>query len=314
MNFQDVIRRIIKKYPPSILYKDITYGRYENEYKDSLFNDIWLTVESVRETDYIGVCSQMAFILLFTILPTLLFIILICDQFVPNFQNDFFYFLQVILPKAGYDYLYSELNNLLSYLNRIEIFLFISSAVFGTLSAHTIISGLNKTYGYKPYKSKKWEWIKSFFMLFLLALILVFLTYFFLTSIGITKRIIETGNYSIGDEMLDTTFTSIVGVSGLFLILLLTYMFSPERHITVREALPGAIVSTFGIIILFRIYLYILNRSKNYLTIYGSLSGLFILLTAFYFLCYILNFGAKFNVFISFRTFKNRYGKMEKTD
>lgn len=314
-----MFKKLLKEFPPAEITRDIVNGEMKRsvdliEKKNNIIDNIELFLVSCQETDLLGVSTQMAFIIVFALLPTLLFIILICSNIIPNFEEVFLSFIQLLLPKAGYDYITFEIDQLLSYLNRIEYFLIALSAIIGTVSSHTILSGINMSYGFRRYTSKKWAWIKSFILLIVLTVVLIIFTILFLYSVDITKEVIANANAGIDADNLSTTILYIFSILGGFVVLLGVYIFTPQRRISFKEAYPGAIFSIIGIVFLFRIYVYILNRTENYLIIYGSLSGLFILLTAFYFLCFIINMGAKINVFISYKTYKNRYGKIKKND
>lgn len=250
-------------------------------------------MDSFKATDLFGVSAQMAFIILLAFLPTLLFIIYICDQFVPNFDHIFLGILMAMLPKESSSYISSELGTLFDYINKLQVPIILGSTFMGTLSAHTILTGLNQTYGLKTYSSKKWEWTKSFIILIGLVLLLSALTLLSLRAGLIASQILKN---TADVNHLNSIFWGVGIFSGVFIILLLLYTFTPERRIKLIDALPGTIFAVLGILVVFEIYVQILNRSANYLLVYGSMSGLFILLTALYFLSMIVNLGAKVNV------------------
>ncbi len=299
---------------PAQLARDISNGRFVFEEKNSFIGNLFQRLNeflnSCEETDLFGVCAQMAFTLLFALLPTLLFIILLCSHFIPGFESLFYSLIQLLVPHESFDYITNEINYFLSYLNKVRWVLFGLSAVMGTISAHTFLVGINQTYGFNVYNSKKWEWSKSFIVLLVFALFLGTITSIFIYVCRIAEYALQT-NTTIQNLIVDQTFFYILLIVGIVIVLLAFYMFTPKKRVTIKEALPGTIFSTIGILIVFRIYVLILNRSSNYLIVYGSLSGLFVLLTAFYFVCIILNLGAKINVFCSFNNKNYRYGKIK---
>lgn len=306
-----MLNKIKEKYTPSRLYYDISYGKIDRSLIDSKTTIIGKIIESVNiflnsciETDLPGVCCQMAFIILFALLPTLLFIILICTRFIPDFDTTFLQFIETLIPQQSYDYIASEIELLLGYVNRLKYFIIIMSALMGTLSAHTILIGINQTYGFAPYSSKRWEWFKSFILLIVLSMIIAAVTLSLIwAGIAAHRVILETGAYSAEEEV-SYGFMGTAAILGIFVILLGIYTFTPQRRIMFRDSWPGTLFATVGILFIFQIYVKILNRSANYLIIYGTLSGLFILLTALYFLSWMITIGAKINTFFAHRKIK----------
>lgn len=307
-----MFKPIVKRQKPSQLYYDISYGRmdyaqlkHEKGIIRKVIALVNMFIESCKETDLPGVCAQMAFIILFALLPTLLFIILICTHFIPDFDNTFMMVIKTLTPTESYNYISSEIELLLGYVNRLRYFITILSAIIGTLSAHTILIGINQTYGFAPYSSGKWEWIKSFIMLLILCLILVGIALSLLWASIAAAEVAKT-EALIPERTVSYSFMGTAAIFGIFVILLGIFVYTPQRRITVRDAWPGALFATVGIVVIFQIYVRILNHSANYLTIYGSLSGLFILLTALYFLSAVITLGAKINTFFAHRDLKRR--------
>lgn len=256
-------------------------------------------MNSCKATDISGVSAQMAFIILLALLPTLLFILLICSEFISGFDNLFLNIISFLMPKEGYDYIVTEINSVLKYVSKLRYLIIVSSALMGTLSAHTIITGLNKTYGFKPYASKKWEWFKSFLMLLTLCLFLAASVSGLVWTGFIVQHLAQSGIPLASDQIILFIAMGLSVILAMFLILLGGYVFAPQRRIKIRDAFPGALFALLGILVVFQIYVSILNRSANYLIVYGSLSGLFVMLTALYFLSLMINIGAKINVFLA---------------
>ncbi len=301
-----------KHFPPSIIARDITYGRFNETTRhvsSKLVNLILDFINSCVETDLPGVCAQMSFIILGAIIPTMLFIILLCSQFVPAFNNSFLNSIQVLLPSAGFNYIKEELFQMLSYLSYIRPVIIIMSLFFGILTCHTIITGLNQTYGFKPYSSDTKVWFKSFLLLIVIALIIIIAFFVYRTTHSVANEVLQTTPVREYTDSVDLAFRAAAGVAAIFLGILGLFTFVPERRISITESWPGAVLSTIGVIVVYRIYLYFLDLSKNYLVIYGSLAGLFILLVSLFFLNMIINIGVKVNVFISFI----RYDRMHKS-
>lgn len=256
-----------------------------------------MVITSFDQTDFFGVCTQMAFLIMAAFLPTALFIILFCSTVFANFPAFFLEILHSFMPTLTYDFVSSEIRYLLFYITEMRVPIIVASAVMGTLCAHTVISGINQTYGFAPYRLGWTEWIKSFVLLIVLCLSIIVWNIWFNFTDAFAMWIVQY----IPNEALSVLtlhiFKNLCGALVVFMLLTGIYMLSPQPGIRFREAVPGVFFSLLGILIIFRIYVIIINHSVNYLRVYGSLSGLFILLTALFFLSAVLNLGAKVNVF-----------------
>lgn len=304
-----MFERLKDNYPIMRINDEVRKGKVNRElisekksFVGKVYEIIFLFVNSCIDTNITGISAQMAFIVLMALLPTLFLIFLVCSRIIPDFDVYFYGIIHNAIPEASSQYLTDEFNILINYLNSYRILMVIICTLMGTLSAHTIVIGLNQTYGFGPYKSRKWVWIKSFFMLLSLIIILVAALYFFFISTFTIEIFNNTINIKLQENIVIDISSLISGLAALFLILLGIYMFTPYRRISIREAYPGAVFALISILIVFQIYLKILNRSLNYLRIYGTMSGLFILLTALFFLCLVINLGVKVNVFFAKKT------------
>ena len=73
------------------------------------------------------------------------------------------------------------------------------------------------------------------------------------------------------------------------------YRYAPAKKIPWKEAYPGAIVSTFGWLIVSLGFSYYINNIANYSRLYGSIGAVFVLMTWLYITSIILIIGAEFN-------------------
>lgn len=80
-----------------------------------------------------------------------------------------------------------------------------------------------------------------------------------------------------------------------FLVVLYLYITLPVDRLPVREVVPGAVISSVGMIIVTFIFAIYTGNVTDYGLIYGSLSSIVALLTWFYFLSWVLVIGILFN-------------------
>ena len=85
----------------------------------------------------------------------------------------------------------------------------------------------------------------------------------------------------------------------LIFILAIIYKFAPSKKIKWKEAFPGAIITTFGWLIISVAFSFYINNFSNYSKIYGSLAAVFILMIWLFLISIIFLFGLEFNSVLS---------------
>jgi len=259
----------------------------------------FLLMEDFEKTDFQGICSQMAFYLLMAFFPLLIFLISFVGKFVNEFATYLDQILLAFLPDLSYAYVSDLLASLTSQISDSNYFLILISFFFATLAVRAIMTGLNQTYGSAETRSHLKIWILSFLftLLFALAIVLIAVAYVFSLDIG--KFIFQI--FGISSDNYPSWRLFALAVSWLLSTLFfnLVYIMAPAKPLKFSEGLPGAIFTTLGLNVAFRIFTWIINNSGTYSTLYGNLGGLFALLVGLYFICVILNLGGKINLYWS---------------
>jgi membrane protein len=73
---------------------------------------------------------------------------------------------------------------------------------------------------------------------------------------------------------------------------------------SIKEALPGAILSIFGWMLISFIFSFYANNYANYQVIYGSIGGIIALLTWFYLNSWVILIGCEINAFIYYKNMR----------
>lgn len=94
-----------------------------------------------------------------------------------------------------------------------------------------------------------------------------------------------------------------IGIAFLlfFTVFTLGYRYLTGKLVTVREAMPGVLFTTAGWMVFSGFYAIYIEYFTRYITLYGSLGALALLLLWLYFCLLILMVGAEFNAFLSER-------------
>ncbi len=90
---------------------------------------------------------------------------------------------------------------------------------------------------------------------------------------------------------------SAVGVTIFFAFFTFMYKFLPNKKITFKQTIPGAVFSTLGWLVMSYVFSIYVGYISRFSYIYGSLSGVIIALLWLYFCIYIIFIGAEINYF-----------------
>ncbi len=160
---------------------------------------------------------------------------------------------------------------------------------------HALTNGLNVIGQVKETRGWFYLRFRSMFYVVLLLSGVAGLIWVSMFSQGIRDRIAEL--YPRINEIVEfiISFQVIFSYLGLILIFLFVYKFLPNCRYTFRSQLPGAlIVTTVWMFVSYLISLYY-NHNANFVTIYGSLTGLILSMIWIYFCLYFVLIGAELN-------------------
>jgi membrane protein len=90
-----------------------------------------------------------------------------------------------------------------------------------------------------------------------------------------------------------------VCLAALFLIFILFYVYIPNCTIRFKEAVPGAVLSTLGWLILSTGFAFYVNKFESYSKIYGSIGAVIALLIWMYWSSIIIFVGSELNSILS---------------
>ena len=169
---------------------------------------------------------------------------------------------------------------------------------FGTVFIATISRALSHTHGVREDRNWWSKYIISFFMLFWFG-IAIFVC-FNAVVFGETLAGIAEVNFQLSVPLqewvtfLNLPFTALV----LIVFALVLYLFTPENYLTVRQALPGAILFSIGWIAVTKLFQLYVARYDRYNPTYLALASIIVLLTWMYLTCLFLLIGGKLNAIV----------------
>lgn len=192
---------------------------------------------------------------------------------------------------------------------------FTISFVAGLFTASTavfkLIKIINSSYGFDEKRGFiKLRLIALFFTLSLITMFfMLILTQIFGQIIYVTViKYLDIDNEFF--EMMWRIAKNIIPLIYMLVTFMLLYKFSPSRSrenmVTFRGVLPGAIFSTFGVIIVSLVFGFYVSNFGKYSITYGSLGGIIVFLIWLYLLSTIILIGAEINATLySMKNFKS---------
>ena len=251
-----------------------------------------------------GLAAQMAYQMLFTLAPGLLFLwhllglfgtdpaklhrmFLILKSFIPPDPK-----VQDILDAAMASVVVTGSSGILANVG------IVLGIYLGTVFISTISRALSETHGVREDRNWWSKYIVSFFMLFWFGLTILFC--FNAVVFGERLAGVAEVNFQLTIPLqewvvaLNLPFTAI----ALTVLALALYLLTPENYLTVRQALPGAIFFAVGWIIVTKLFQYYVTRYDRYNPTYLALASIIVLLFWMYLTCLFLLLGGKLNAIL----------------
>ena len=251
-----------------------------------------------------GLAAQLAYQFLFTLAPGLLFLWHLLGLFGtdPGKLHRIFVVLKEFLPPDPkvQDILDSALASVVvtgssGLIANVGI---VAGIYLGTMFISTISRALSQTHG--VVEDRHWwsKYIISFLLLFWFGITI--LICFNAVVFGETLAGIAEVNFQLKIPLqewvaaLSLPFTA-VALVGLALGL---YLITPENYLTVRQALPGAILFSIGWLVVTKLFQLYVAKYDRYNPTYHALASIIVLLTWMYLTCLLLLLGGKLNAIL----------------
>src|SRR5437868_1620894 len=251
-----------------------------------------------------GLAAQMAYLLLIALAPGLLFLwhllglfgtdpaklhrmFVVLKSFMPPDPK-----VQDILDAAVASVVVTGSSGMLANVGIIV------GIYFGTVCIATISRALSQTHGVREDRHWWSKYIISFLLLFWFGITILFC--FNAMVFGETLAGIAEVNFQLKIPLqewvaaLSLPFTA-VALVGLALGL---YLITPENYLTVRQALPGAILFSLGWLAVTKLFQLYVAKYDRYNPTYHALASILVLLTWMYLLCFVLLLGGKLNAIL----------------
>jgi len=267
----------------------------ENINNKSFLDKMVFFIVKVNNDDIFALGAQLAYYLILSFFPFLLFLLTIVGFSRLN-TAEILVGLSTILPISAYGLIETTVVEVVETQNAgllgASLILTIWSASSGF---RAVIKGLNKAYDIK----EKRTFIKRAIVgiVFTLALVLVIMLTLAMLVFGeiIGEQLLKIVPFKEVIKSIWNISRYLIVVSMMVLIFASIYRYTPAKKVPWREVYSGAIVSTLGWIIVSLGFSYYINNIANYSRLYGSVGAVFILMTWLYITSIILILGAEIN-------------------
>lgn len=253
-----------------------------------------------QEDEVPALAAQLTYYLILSIFPFLLFLVSLIS-FTPLSPDEILNSLQRFLPTSSHEMIHRTLTEIQE--GRSQALL--SFSMIGTIwsaskGVDAIMKALNKAYDEE--ETRRYYQVKGISILFMLALAL---------TIALTLVLLIFGQW-IGNQLaewfaLSDTFDTLWAVGNyaiplavMALVFVFLYKYIPNRRLTFKEVLPGALFTTGGWIVTSLLFSYYVNNFGNYSKTYGSLGGVIVLLIWLYLSSLIIVLGGEINATLHF--------------
>ena len=207
-----------------------------------------------------------------------------------------------ILPTSVYDLTESTVSEIISSQNTgllgVSVLLSIWTASSGF---RAVIKGINKAYNIKEKRSYIRRSIISYISTIILALTIIATLILLVFGNVIGTHIISLLPFYEFWLKLWNIMRYAVIIVVLIFVFAAIYKYTPSKRLKWRQVLPGAIISTFGWLILSSGFSFYINNFSNYSRFYGSLAAVFILMIWLFLSSMVFMFGVELNSVLVFK-------------
>jgi len=168
----------------------------------------------------------------------------------------------------------------------------------GTLFISTISRALSHTHGVHAPRDWWSKYIISLLLLFWFGITI--LIAFNVTVFGETLAGIAEVNFQLRIPLQEWVAALTLPLTAIALVILALalYLLLPENYLTIRQALPGAVFFSLGWVTVTKLFQFYVARYDRYNPTYLALASIIMLLTWMYLTCLLLLLGGKLNAIL----------------
>jgi membrane protein len=253
--------------------------------------------------------AEMAYYFLLSLFPFLIFIITLIG-YIPFSRENILEYLAFLLPQDSYETIRENILQILNNRNiKLMSFGFISTLWAAASGMGAAMRGINKALCQKDTRP---FWVAiplsiAFTLLVAVLIILYFVLLIFGKQIGNWLLQIRMPNLSL---QIWHIFRHLIAIVMMTLVFTILYRYSPCKKIRWRNAVPGAIFTSAGWLIISWLFAWYVNHFWNLSRIYGSIGGIIGLMVWLFISAQLIIMGGEVNAILIFHRYKKHEKKL----
>ncbi|WP_234124945.1 YihY/virulence factor BrkB family protein [Clostridium hydrogenum] len=257
----------------------------------------WIIIKFIKD-DVMALSSQLAFSLVFSFFPFLIFIISLIG-YMKLQSNDVLTVLNIVLPSDVLTLINDTVIHIVNTKNSKILFLSLIFTIWTARSGfQAVIRGINMAYGLKEKRSKLKLYSMSILCTFGLMLIILLTTMLLIFGHIIGSFLVYTFQLSNSFSLVWDILRYILIFLSISFIFATVYKYTPSIKLKWREVIAGTFTATFGLIIVSICFAFYVNNFSNYSLLYGSIGAVIALLTWLFILSNIIIIGGEVNAIV----------------
>lgn len=264
-----------------------------------LFKDLYFRFTN---DELLSTSAEVAFFMLLSLFPFLIFLINLLSFTAIESLVDNLEILSEIMPLNAYLILKEIIKQAIAHRNGTLLsFGMLFTLWSSTSGVTTLIKGINRAYDQEETRPFWRIIIIALYITIELALAIIFslllivfgkiLGKYILNSLGLSRIFLTIWNY----------IRFLIAFIGIFFIFTSLYHHTPNKKLSLKESIPGAILASIGIVTISIGFSFYANNFGNYADLYGSLAGIIVLQTWIYISSIVFLFGAEINSMYLFK-------------
>ncbi|WP_343841938.1 YihY/virulence factor BrkB family protein [Salinibacillus aidingensis] len=259
------------------------------------------------DDDVGGRAAQLAYFFLLSLFPFIIFLLTLM-AYIPVTVEQMMSLVGSYVPGDTMNFIEQNIGQLMDNKNGQLLSIGLISTLFiASNGINALIRVINLTYEIHPKRSFISARLIS--MVLTVAMYLVIITALLLPVFGEVLGIYVFSFFGAGDEFLRVweAMRWVISAIVMLFIFIFLYKISPEKRVTLTEALPGAIFATFGWQLVSFIFAFYVENFGHYDARYGSLGAMIVLMIWLYLSALIIILGGEMNATL-YKMKKHRRG------
>ncbi|GAA0179359.1 YihY/virulence factor BrkB family protein [Clostridium sediminicola] len=258
-------------------------------------------VRKLDNDDILALSSQLAYGLLLSFFPFLIFLLTILG-YIPLDSSEVLHGLKAILPQNAYELITTTIVEIFDSKNGdLLSFSLIITIWTASTGLGAVRRGLNKAYNVDEKRSFIEVKLASIISTFGLSFMIIFA--FFLLVIGniIGLKLTLWLRLSVRFNLFWNLMRYFLALVSMILIFAVIYKVTPTTKLDFEDVFPGAVFATLGWLISSLFFSYYVDNFSNYSRIYGGIATVVVLMIWLYISSLVILIGGEINSIISKR-------------